>query len=197
MASYATFDLVSTSEAKTYCRVSNNDYDAELVELITRISSTLQGYCNRRLNKVSHIEYFSGDGESNKVFLRNMPVVDVQVWDDVNRDYGASSLIATSDYVIDDKNGIIELESAAFTKGLKNIKTSYTGGYSGTLMNSVNSNIKHMTLLWTARELKRHIEKLHGTETKSRGDVSETIEIGSMPKEVKEIADHYRMNPLF
>ena len=105
-------------------------YDTLFATLIAAVSRRFESFCNRTFEYNSAIvEYYSGNGERGYVYVKRPPIASVaSIYDDVDRDFDSSSLVDADYYVVFDDR--VEMKYSAFTKGLKNIKIIYSGGYS-------------------------------------------------------------------
>ncbi|MDZ4324747.1 MAG: hypothetical protein U1A73_06980 [Pseudomonas sp.] len=66
------------------------------------------------------------------VWVRHPPISTapaVQLFDDPLRAYGADTLVAAADYIVEAREGRIELDQKYFSWGLQNVKIVYTGGF--------------------------------------------------------------------
>lgn len=200
--------LVSLETTKEYLQLENTtEFDSVLKGLLGRTKRNIERFCGREFLAKRYTEFYSGKGSTideshTKVFVKNPPIVVVtSLHDDIDRTFGTSALIATGSYTVDgDENGevgIVELVDTVFRKGVKNIKVIYTGGYTdgaffATGGNSPAEDIQHANLLWIAREWRRHEQRLHGTESVTRQETTETVTLAGMPDEVREILENYR-----
>ena len=109
--------------------------DVVYQDLINRASRQIESYVKRQLRGRSYTEYYSGDGTSSELHLRQWPINSVTTLaDDIDRDFGSTYTFASTDYVINKYEGRIELLydsslGSIFKKGTQNIKAVYNGGY--------------------------------------------------------------------
>jgi hypothetical protein len=104
--------------------------DDELLEgLIDKETKFIQTATGRTLFYGTFTEYKNGDG-LDSVMVDEYPIVAVTtLHDDVDRVYGADTLVASTDFTIRANAGIIELDDDIFSVGKQNVKIVYTGGY--------------------------------------------------------------------
>ena len=108
---------------------SNTTINPTLESMIDIASAKCQQYCRRKFRLKTYTEYYDGDGTA-KLFLNQIPISSVtSLYDDYARSYGSTTLIASTDYVIDSDTGIITLDSFNFVRSLQNIKITYIAGY--------------------------------------------------------------------
>ena len=131
-------DLTSTANVKTYMGISGTDDDTLIGQLVSRASNAIENFCNRIFASTAYTEYHDGDGCA-RIILDHRPIISVTtIHDDLDRTFAASSLIAASDYITRDDEGIVEWLSgnatfpstaAYFYDGQLNVKVVYTAGY--------------------------------------------------------------------
>lgn len=129
-------DLCTKADVKAYFggdMEGVTKYDAIIDLIIPGITAMFEKHCGRSFEKGQITEYFSSDGHRRTLQLNKYPVdsaVTITLYDDPNRVYSTTTLIAATDYSIDYEVGIIRLDPTAyFTRGVRNIKVVYTGGY--------------------------------------------------------------------
>jgi hypothetical protein len=167
----------------------NQEHDAELARLIQAVQEYLEGKCKRVFEQATITEYFNGDGRQDCVIVAGPPIVSVtNLWDDPLRVY-ATPLAVTS-YVIDDAEaGIIRLDGVAFSKGLKNIKLTYVGGFATIPKDLEEAAIE---LVWAARE--KGVNNLVGVRSRSVADGSvQYVNLG-WGSLVDDIVSQYRLH---
>lgn len=104
-------------------------------------------------NKTRRNQFESGsiteyhDGEGRKSFYTDeFPVTAVaSLYDDIERNYTSGYLIDTDDYVWY-ADGRVELDGGTFSDGLKNIKITYTAGYS-----TIPADLVELATRWVAK----------------------------------------------
>jgi len=124
--------LTTLARLKSHLQLVSTDTtkDVLFAETIERISAQIRDTAHRNFDQATLTEYHDGDGSQINLVLREFPVASVTtLHDDPDRAYGASTLIAAADYVVDLTAGIITLDGLVFAKGLQNIKVVYVGGY--------------------------------------------------------------------
>lgn len=104
--------------------------DDELLEgLIDKETKFIQTFTGRTLFYGTHTEYKNGDN-SDTLMVDEYPIVAITtIHDDVDRVYGADTLIAATDYTYRANSGIITLDDDVFAAGKQNVKVVYTGGF--------------------------------------------------------------------
>jgi len=133
--------LTSLTNLKTVLNyATNTTYDHFLNQLIARASFRCESYTGRKLRGRTYgsdgldVEYHDGTGKS-RIFTFHKPIISVtSLYDDIERSFGSDTLFASTDYVIFKNEGIIQLSAesvngTAFSKGIANIKLTYTAGY--------------------------------------------------------------------
>ena len=131
----ASANLASLTSVKRYLNISLTDTDNDdiLNQLIGAASEAVETYCNRKFASTVYTEYYDGRGDARLV-LDHRPIVSVtSIHDDLNRTFGADSLLSSDDYIVRDLAGIIERlrssavfssSSAFFSDGQRNVSVS-------------------------------------------------------------------------
>lgn len=152
----ASANLASLTSVKRYLNISLSDTDNDdiLNQLIGAASEAVETYCNRKFARTVYTEYHDGRGDARLV-LDHRPVVSVtSVHDDLNRTFGADSLILSDDYIVRELAGIIELlrsaatfssSSAFFSDGQRSVKVVYEAGYA-----TIPEDVAHACIILTA-----------------------------------------------
>lgn len=193
-------DLTTVTRFKEYYFIGDDDFDPIISDLIKRLSIAVERYCNRRFKAARYTESYSGKGGSlfsdknNLIFVKNPPIVAVvTLYDSILRVFDSTSLVATSDYVSNADSGIIELTSSVFARGTNNIQVTYTGGYTDGAFDNDVGDVEQALLKWVAIEFKIVKDKLHGKDSITKGDVTESMRTGAMPDEVKSLLQYHRI----
>jgi uncharacterized phiE125 gp8 family phage protein len=196
----ATVALITLAQAKTWLKIASatTSEDTLLEAMINRAGALANRFTGRILKSADYVEYYDGTGTS-KLMLRRYPVTAVSsIYDDVNRDFAAGSLIASAEIIIDSA-GVIQLDPAEgtiFTAGRLNIKVSYTAGYKDATDNLVPYDLQEAALLILQHSYKRHYETQRiGLNSETVGDKTMTYADDAIPKKAKAILDLYRYYP--
>lgn len=128
------YPLVGLDTFKDYVNENTTDNDTFHQNLITQASRQIETHIKRSIRARSYTEFQDGTGESGKLFLKQWPIVSttstISIYDDLDRDFDSTTLFDSTDFVIYEDEGIVELlDGAWFQKGTQNIKAIYTGGY--------------------------------------------------------------------
>jgi hypothetical protein len=109
--------------------VAQSDDDALIESLIMQETDFIQNFCCREFFYNTYTEYIDGDG-GDHIFVGESPIASVtSVHDDVDRVYGANTLIPVTDYFVDTNNGIIKLTDSVTDEAYGNVKVIYLGGF--------------------------------------------------------------------
>ena len=185
------YNVVSLFDIKEHLGITqSNTDDAYLSTLIDGISEAIEQYCRRKFAARRYTEYHSGDGSSGVLFVDEYPIVAVtSLHDDVDREFGSSDLIATGNYVVSGDDGMVELydDETRFSKGTRNIKITYTGGY-----NTMPYSIGLAAMIWIDRIYKKKDRKNEGIESQNIGDKATTYRIDDIPPEVKMLLNPFK-----
>jgi len=129
------YALTTLAKAKRFMDISGTDDDTLIEELIDSVSAQIEKWCRRKFLSRSFTEYHDGGGYSY-VFVDNPPITAVaSVYDDSDREWTSSDLVSATYYTTDGSyadEGRIQLWQGKlyFYDGVKNVKVTYTGGYS-------------------------------------------------------------------
>lgn len=167
----------------------NQEHDAELARLIPAVQAFLERECERTFEQATVTEYFHGDDWRDRLIVARPPLISItNLWDDPLRVYATP--LAASSYVIDDAEaGIIRLDGLTFSKGLKNIKLAYVGGFVTIPKDLEEAAIE---LVWAARE--KGVNNLVGVRSRSVADGSvQYVNLG-WGSLVDDIVSQYRLH---
>lgn len=184
--------LTTSANVKAFKNITGSDHDAEITRLIPAVDAFIKEYCNRTVLEETTITEYHSTGEGQIVLmLKNWPVSSItSLYDDPYRSYGAGTLIASTDYILDESTGIVSLDGVTFSGGLKNVKVVYVGGYA-----SGSSQLKLMEqaaieLVWLARQ--KGDQALIGLTGRSVADGRTDVFSMDWPTGVREILDKFK-----
>lgn len=140
--------LTSLDEVKDFLKIQSDDTDAQrdrtIVRAIVAATDAIEAYLGRKFKlKNDYVEYIDGTG-SPSIFLSRYPVRSItSLYDDTAGEFGSSTLIDASNYVIDEEEGIVRIyrEQGGFSSGVHNVKVTYDGGYGFRVIASENDKI--------------------------------------------------------
>lgn len=161
------------------------DEETHSLELIINgLSQEFENYCDRIFKRANYIEYIDGDG-SQYLYPVNYPLVSVSsIYDDSDWVYGANTLITATEYGIID--GVyVAMKSGYFSLGTKNIKITYSGGYT-----TIPADLILAATLESAKMFKNR--KDINVVSRSISDGSINFEPTSFLPAVKQILDRYK-----
>ena len=124
-------DLTTTAAFKTAFNITTASHNTMIQNIITEMSEQIQGHpkIDQYFKAANYTEYYNGDGTQFLV-LRKIPINSItSIHDDIDRAYGADTLIDSDDYSFDADSGIVEFDLDYMTKGVKNVKVIYNAGY--------------------------------------------------------------------
>jgi len=100
--------LVSLADAKAFLKISAASEDTVIENMINRASAFANDYTQRLLLSRVNTDYYDGDG-TGTLILNQYPVTALSnLYDDVDRAFGAGTAINVStDVVLDNNNGLI------------------------------------------------------------------------------------------
>ena len=167
----------------------NTEHDEELARLIVAAQAFLEQECCRVFEQATVTEYYSGVDWQDRLLVAAPPIISItNIWDDPLRIY--ASPIASSRYVIEDAAaGVIRLDGITFSKGLRNIKITYVGGF-GAIPGDLEEAAIEM--VWAARLIGEH--SLVGVRSRSIADGSTQFLNLGWPLDLDSIIGKYRLN---
>jgi uncharacterized phiE125 gp8 family phage protein len=131
--------LITKEDVKKYLNYDVDENDPLIDSLIEMVERDVKELMNGTVFDAgatyqTYTEYYDGD-DSNQLMLRHYPVraiTTVHINSDTPRAYGASALIASSNYILDGDNGMLTLDGNIFTEGVQTVKVVYTAGWKTT-----------------------------------------------------------------
>jgi len=122
-------NFIDKDDIKTELNTTDTTFNTLLDLLAAAIESMWDELTCRTWYTTTHTEYHRAPERTNKIFLKNYPVTSVAyLYDDPDWEYGAASLISSSDYHTNADNGVVVYDGY-FYEGDDNIKIVYTAGY--------------------------------------------------------------------
>ncbi len=177
-------DLVTLDEYKTYSKIASTENDTRLSFIITSVSKLVREYCSRLIiNEDPQTQY--DNGGSNLVYTKEFPIQSVTSIE-VSTDYGVSytSLVAGTDYVIDNKRDAIYFISEDGVEYVNKYKISYIAGFDET-----PSDLKLAIL-----DLVEYYYKNESTPKRMSNFVTiEYVKTSDFPPHIKRVLDLYRV----
>ena len=186
--------LISLNEAKQFLKLTVNTEDDLVGDTVNAVSDWINKYCDRKFLSAERTEYYNGNGTS-ELALKNFPVTAIgSLYDDPLRAFGASTLIPSTDYILDGNAGLVQLFNGHtnFFEGFQNIKITYTAGYAvdSTMPYAVQMACKILTSL-IYRNV--YVQWRVGIASEQVGDKTVTFRDEEVPKMVKSMLDPFRM----
>lgn len=140
------YNIIDLTNIKEYMKYDSTDKDdlfklfqANITKIFERYTSKIG--ITRRINA----EFHDGDGD-NILICDKYPVYKlVQLYDDVERNFGSSALISSDYYYLNHKIGEIKLINSSFFEGAGNIKIDYWAGLSRFLVVDEQNNYLDIT----------------------------------------------------
>ena len=161
--------ITTTSACKAFRNIPSGtaEHDEELARLIPAVQEFLEAECGRSLSgQTSFTEYYHGDEWRDRLLVACAPLASItNLWDDPTRGY--LTPISASSYAIEDADaGMIRLlDGLTFSKGLRNIKITYQGGFATIPADLEQAAIE---LVWACRE--KGVHNLIGVRSRSVAD---------------------------
>lgn len=182
--------ITTVSNCKAFRKIEaeNTEHDEGLERLIPAVQQWLEQECQRTFDQDTVTEYFHGNDWQDCLILSRPPVVSItNLWDDPARIYATP--ISASQYVIDDAEaGIVRLDGLTFSKGLRNIKITYLGGYAQMPPDLEQAAIE---MIWAA--YMKGDQNLIGVRSRSIADGSVQFVNLAWPLDLDAIISKYRL----
>lgn len=182
--------LTSLANAKEFLKVpvSETTDDAILNRILSAADAFVKSYCGRLLEATTLTELHSTIQGQVVLMLDEYPVNSItSLHDDIDRTYGADTLIAATDYIVDKVEGIIKLDGIYFYAGLQNVQVVYNAGYV-----TVPADLEQATLELVAQKYHSYDKIRQGIESRSFNGESVSFFMGEMLKETKSVLNRYR-----
>lgn len=181
--------------AKAFKNIHEDTHDEELSRLLPVVQAFIEAYCERTFEVGTGIvEYATTAPGQRKLLLRRPPVVSItSIYDDPLRAYGATTLVASTDYVVTNAEaGILEFtrDLSSSESGLNNLKITYSGGYAATSQTLTLMEQAAIELIWLARD--KGDQALIGLSSRSIADSSIVVR-NDWPAGVQSILDLHRL----
>lgn len=178
---------------------SSTSEDANLTTLIARADSVLASWCGfpgvdgstaPTLEASTYTHYLSGPMERDErvLLLPVRPVTSVtSIHDDTDRDwsYGASDLVDSGDYTLDEVEGRVYLHTdsahGSWRRGLRQIKVIYVAGYDTGADARITQGITALVAHWWQQR------NTPGMESVTLTDTTITTLAPEIPAHVREI----------
>lgn len=126
------YEIITLDEAKRFLKITSDDYDLILPDLIKAATNLIEQYIGRFVMTRQITEYFDGQ-KKNHIMTNQYPIYKVtSLHDDTEHTFGTDSIVTTTDYRIYYDVGKIQLtgNEVSFVKGQQNVKLVYWAGFS-------------------------------------------------------------------
>ncbi|MEO0166754.1 MAG: head-tail connector protein [candidate division WOR-3 bacterium] len=183
--------LTTVANLKRYLDIEDNSHDSLLEELINRATLVIESLCNRKFKNLNSngelqtvTEYH--DGGTSSIRLKYYPVSEiVAVYEDPGREFGADTLLDSSEYTVDEESGILKFDAGNFIRGNKTIKVVYKGGYTTSPYDLEQVCIELAGILFKSTDTL-------GTSSKSFADGSAAFYENRLSLISREVIERYR-----
>jgi len=175
--------LFNLTELKTYLGITGNDEDDQLQFIVDGVNKAAVEQLERDIESAEATEYYDGHDDKTLILQRRPVTAVAGVWVDptgyagqgTNAFASTTEWTAGSDFFIrdtgedEDNGGILEAISRIWPFGRKNIKVTYTAGYS-----TVPEDLK-LALLKTAAIARKKIDVVGDITGETIGSYSYSI----------------------
>lgn len=183
--------LTTLTNVKAFKAITSTDQDAEITRLIAVVSEYLTRYCRRTFDMdAALVEYHSTRSGQTMLLLDRPPINSIaSIYDDPDRAYGAATLVAATDYVVEDAAaGLVRLDGVSFQGGFNNVNVTYSGGFATIPAGLEQAAIE---LIWLARDKGQY--QILGQSAKSIGDGSISLLNNNWPAHLAPMLELYML----
>ena len=204
-------DLTTIARVKSILNIKRGNYDESLALIVSGASTKAEKFCRRHFINAQYTEYHDGQG-FDALLLDERPVVDsldavadeadVQVWDDLDWDFGDDTLLATTNYRLYPDMGKIQLVNSSrtfptlggggvFQDGARNVKVVYYAGL-GADIDSLPADLVLAVTLWSVAIFNRSLEGGDGMRTQALQGYLANYDTSDIPPQVRTTLALYR-----
>lgn len=171
---------ITKAEVKSYLNITDTNTDSLIDTLIAQVEAVVEAdKCQRTFGSSVFTEYIDGDG-TDTIMVKNYPIIELtSIHDDLDREYGAASLLDNDNMAVYDEYGKIVYVNGIFMQGNKNVKVVYRGGYA-----TIPSDLKLALIKTVAAELIGGRSQVNAIKSDGEG-----VDIDDRPKRLKKEAD--------
>lgn len=184
--------LTSLANVKVQLGISVTTEDAFLERLINVASQQIERHCNRKFKSTAYTESFDGP-MGNQIVLPQYPVTAIAgVWVDSTRVFASESQLDATDISDADQDlsrGLLRRVTGLFPKGVRNIKVTFTAGYSS--IEAQAPDLEYACILLVEMAYRSRSDRRIGRRSISRGEESVSY-LTEWPIEVIGLLDAYR-----
>ena len=196
--------FMTAAQARLYIpSMTGSGSDTDLDALIGRLHRVFAWYlgfqpatagANPVITATNYTQYMTANG-GVELRLPYLPVQSIgSIYDDADRVYGASTLVASGDYDLHGDTGLVILKSTAshgeWSSAHRAIKVTFNAGFSSVPGAIVHAGGIQMAHIWAGRNYV-------GKKNVSQGGASMTVADLQLLPEVKESLAPYRMPSAF
>lgn len=186
-----TYALTTLADVKEHLNVKPLDVSQDniLTRMINASSEMIETFLDRKILQRTYTEFYDGRG-NDRMLLRQWPVVKpTQLWNDPSGLFTSpSDQYPVAEYETEGEPavGVILLSGQKFSKGNRNVKVVYQGGYVTTPYVIAEACILCVEFSFDMRSDRRI-----GVQTKGKNQESTTF-LGDLPEFVKNMLAPYQ-----
>lgn len=129
-------DVTTVARVKSFMQdeiAGTTANDATIQQMITSISAIFERKMNRFIRRQAYVDFPNVRQGQKSLYLRAFPVTAItDVRYDLQRDFGAETILDPGSYDLVDTDGILVMDRIALQEGVKLLKATYTGGMAAT-----------------------------------------------------------------
>ena len=175
-------DLTTLANVKSWLNIATTTDDATLSRMVTAVSNYIQSWLNRSFAVASYTDILNGTG-GNQLVFHEYPVISVSSMTISGNIIPASPDGIQPGYVFDARG--IYLIGYQLTKGIKNVRITYSAGYATVPPEIEQACIELIALRYRERSRIGEVSKSIGGEVVSFSQKD-------FPEGVKTILNNYK-----
>lgn len=166
---------------------STDAADTLIKDLIDRVSTRIERYCDRVFEEATYTEYYDGTG-TDYLYTNQYPIVTISgIYDDTLWAWGEDTLISGTEYRISNNKRKV-LYNTYFTDASENIKIVYTAGYT-----TIPYDIQQVCITEVLRIYKRKLEPDVSSKSMQDGGQNVYITDAFLPSSVSVLNSYKRL----
>lgn len=176
--------IITLQEYKDYSGITNTSQDGKLQPLVDYVNAFIEGYCGSSFTEQAVLGRMD-TAVSSSILLPEYPIISVEEIRYVTRGV-VSYTVPSTDFVLDDRSGIITLTGLQPTNVPYNVSIDFTHGY----------QTAPVPLKVSAFELITYFNKREFNQSRSggsNGDTSVFIDPKVLPIHIRAALDLYRV----
>lgn len=178
--------LITLAQVKEMRGIGTTTDDTLLTNIITRVDKAVKEICKRDFEATTYTEKRNGNGLSI-LFTNQYPINSITSLTQIDKDSVVTYTWASTDYIYESGQGLIQLRNGTFPQGLQNIKVVYNAGFSTIPVDLQQACIEYAGWIFENRAKERV-----GIISRMMSDGSTLRYTQYLPIEVSLVLDRYK-----